>query len=248
MDTIDIHASRLVDWAICEKSEIQRHNYPKAAADEPMPHVATWMGSTVHAIAAGQEPMSPPKLQVYDDITPSLRHAWVQIDVMAAAVMEKTASARWEIIDRELTLPPMTHDQWPVNLRLVGRLDIKARQTAPYTMGILIADIKTAKEFAPAWIQDGAYGLMHEAAYGEDETVSRLAAVHCPRPKLPATAAKCEIYYCDAEAAMNEAFRIMVRIGDLLRDSELAYPAPGNRCRWCDHPNCVVRSQEFSPR
>ena len=244
METVEIHCSGLTDWMLCEKSAVRRHWHPEVH-DERVEHVATWMGSAVHASAAGVAMPPAPDMLVFDKITPTLKFAYHQIERMAAAVEQRLEEAEWNIDDREFELPPLWCDDWPINMRVVGRGDVLG-QPIYHAAPTIIADIKTAADLAPAWVQLGGYAALYNAKM--DQPIERVATIHCPRPDLFRDETPCDIYYADALAAEHEALKIMDRIATILCDQDVATAAPGTRCEWCSHPSCVVRSREFSLR
>ena len=238
MDLIEIHCSALANWALCEKAALWRMMDP-GTGDEPIEHVATWMGSAVHARVAEEDPPDEPKLIVFDKMTPNIKYARAQVERMAEAVTDKLIEVDWFVITREREVAPVDSPNWIPQLRLVGRTDLDVISASGIT---ITADVKTSKEFFPAWIQLGGYALM------QDPEPVRVATIHCPRAALVQDQPPVEIYYADAAECADEAARIMSRISELLEDGSKAVAAPGNRCRFCKHPTCVVRSRDYSPR
>ena len=240
MFQFDLHCSQLADWAVCEKSKVWRTAnaglYP-----ERDDHVATWIGTMVHAVVAGQESVPTPNMLVFDEITPTLRIAQLQIVKMASAILRRIRAEGWTVLSQEDELHPYWHQDWLPGMSLVGRSDLVA-QTIDWT--VVLADIKTAREFRSAWLQLGGYAILYHETY--DMFPSKLATIHCPRP-AHLEGADVTIYYCDTQAAMTEARRVANRVSDLMQDPDKAVAAPGNRCRYCDHPDCPVRSVEQQP-
>ena len=239
---IQIHCSELVRWTACEKAAVWNYQNP-AFAPPRMPHIATWMGSAVHARCADAPEPDAPEPVVFDKVSPNLSVARHQVEMMADSVSCAIDREGWEIKDRETQFPDLCLPDWPFNLRLVGRCDLRAS----WSGGRCIVDIKTSRNFEPAAIQLGGYRLLDRMSSGR-EPATTVATVHCPRPDILPDHKMASIHYYAAEAAKVEAVRIMARIADLIRDPARGTATPGNRCRYCVHPDCVTRTHHFSPR
>ena len=240
-----VHCSELTKWTGCDKSMSWKRQNPQPGPPREE-HVATWMGTAVHAAVGGLGVPPPPEALVFDGTTPNLRHAHKQIERMALAVSTKLAASGWQILDTELEFPPLSFTSMLpetslMDLRLVGRIDLLVR----FLGKVGIIDIKTAKNIWPAWIQLGGYGLLYEEGNGKG-SLGYLATVHCPRVELGREQPDAKIVYCDAGEAIEEARRICDRIQMVLEDG-LAVASPGHECQWCEHPTCVVRTTEATP-
>lgn len=239
-----IHCSALTRWSLCEKAAVWRHLNPMPA-EEKAEHIATWIGTAVHSLVAVQAVPDPPRILIFDGITPTIEVARRQIDLMAEAVEHKLnaeAPGRWDIMGREIDLRPLHLPGWPDNFRLTGRMDFKLRLA---NEDLWVCDLKTAQDIAPAWVQLGAYRLLDRMS--GHRAAGTVATFHCPRPKdIVLGKADCTIWTVDADAAEDEALRIVNRITEIIDDPDLATAAPGNRCSFCKHPECVVRAREIS--
>lgn len=235
-----VRASSLARWASCEKRGLWAFHHPDETKREP--HVATWIGTAVHALAAGAELPETPEMMRFDGITPDIRMAKLQIKTMADAVAE---AADVQFSRHEVYLGDWQHEQWPFFMFLSGTADlIGIDGSGKY----FIADLKTGAQFHSAWLQLGAYALLYEHSPDMVGKVETLCTIHCPRPSFPpAPDWGANLYFCDAHEAKLEAQRVLDRIAMLLSEEETPYAAPGRRCSSCEHPTCVVRTRGFSP-
>lgn len=239
METIDLHCSQLVKWTECEKQRVWTMGQPGGAIREE--HVATFIGTAVHAAVAGEEYEEPSHHLVYDSITPTMNHAHRQIARMANEVTAEIKRSGWEVVGHEIDFPGLAFPHLLPQLRLVGRIDILGR--FGHDFGIL--DVKTSRAIEPTWLQMGGYGILYEAAHPRN-VITSLCTIHCPRVKLASDQPPARSYYCDASEAMKEAQRVINRISHCL-EYEVAVASPSHICGYCDHPSCVVRTISRAP-
>ena len=241
MDFVTIHCSHLPHWTRCEKGQLDLLVNPPAAVEAPE-HVAAWIGKAVHAVVAGEPAPLMPRMLVFDKVTPTPRFAHRQVEVMAHAVNGVLEGSGWTMLGQEIQLEPYASLDWIPELRLVGRPDLLALDAG----STVLADIKTSREFIGAWLQMGGYGL----CASDLPDLTTFATIHCPRPeKLIDTIIKAEIHTRPAKPIMVEAERVMQRISDLLHNEDLAVASPSrDRCGYCSHPDCPVRSHDFVQR
>lgn len=238
---IEIHCSQLARWSSCEKAQLQAFFAPNLKEDTGE-HIATWMGSAVHArIAEEEQPPFPESLR-YDEITPTWQMAALQVEMMVESVQMALEVECWTILEQETELEPYRDTDWLPELYLVGRKDL-------YAMDVnccrVVADIKTARDFRPAWIQTGGYALCAMAA---GYKVHKVAAVHAPRPNIMNPVEPAQVYERPVRPVITETLRLMERISELIEEEDRAVAAPGDRCKWCQHPHCFVRSMEQAQR
>ena len=233
----DLHCSSLPQWAVCESSEVWKLKNTETRPERGE-HVAAWMGSCIHSRIANQGDIAPPRDLVFDGLTPTLTVARQQIERMVEAINDAMWNEGWDVHESELEADPFTNSQAP-GVRLVGRIDLVLHQNVPNRT--LIVDLKTSADFSPAWLQLGGYSLLYPA--------DMLGVLHCPRPPTILDDAVATFHYSDypARAVAIEAFRVMRRVSDILHNGHLAIAAPGNRCRFCPHEACIVRSVGRTP-
>lgn len=241
MDFVTVHCSHLPHWTRCEKSQLYLLANPQTALEAPE-HVSAWIGKAVHAAVAGEAMPEVPRLLIFDKLSPTLNVARKQVDGMVAAVNGALFSSGWTLLGQEVQLQPYADPEWIPELRLVGRPDLFALSTG----STVLSDLKTSREFIGAWLQMGGYGL---CACGELPDIDEFATIHCPRPESLFDPIKVEIHVRPARPIMLEANRVMVRISDLLANDDEAIASPSrDRCSYCPHPDCPVRSHDYAPR
>lgn len=233
---VEIHCSQLVKWTTCEASALWE--LMSTVSFEPKePHVATWIGSAVHAAVAGEPIPEPPDMMVYDEVTPTRKIAEHQVEKMRKAVVQTIYNYGWTVLRSEAELKPVSDPGWLPQLRITGRMDILA---ADRKGRHILADIKTRREYRATWLQTGGYVIcVRDAGVRVDE----VAAIHAPRSKF-LNPQNVGIVTNDATDCAEMAMRAMNRISELIEEQERAVAAPGNRCRWCEHPRCPVRARE----
>ena len=124
---------------------------------------------------AEQEIPETPRMLVFDKITPTLKHAEVQIESMTEAVAEMVSE--WDIRDAEHESPSARSDDWTTfNVLLGGTVDLLAYN--PLNQETVIVDLKTAADYAPAWLQLGGYAFLHEMETGWP--VETVATIYFP--------------------------------------------------------------------
>ena len=231
----DLHCSSLPQWAVCEASEVWKLKNTETRPERGE-HVAAWMGSAIHAYIADAREPDPPRELVYDGITPTMSVAEQQIDRMTDAIRQTMHKEGWEVRGHEVEGRSYTNSLAP-GVRLVGTMDLVLEAGGRTA----IVDLKTSADFRPAWLQLGGYALLHKAEV--------LGVIHCPRPRSLLDDAEAKFHYNDQPAMLvaGEAFRVMLRVAELLHDGHRAIAAPGNRCRFCPHEACIVRAVGRTP-
>ena len=250
---IEIHPSALAEWMQCEKRGIHRALFPKPPAGPRIEHISAWVGTAVHALVADDPVTPPPQFRQFDKLTPTISVAYNQIHFMATAIREHLETLHWTPIASELHLPPVPLSglswSWPDELRLTGTIDLLAER---WDDRGIIADIKTGKTLHKGWMQLGAYALRY--AYDAPEVdgvelpvISELAIIHCPRPAVmekPTVTVDTR----PTKPLLVEATRALKRVIENTNHPDFAPATPSERCRFCDHPTCPVRVQDYNPR
>ena len=251
---MQLRPSQLARWMQCEKQGIHRAHFPP----EPGPrveHVAGWIGSAVHAALAGDSEPIPPKFLSFDDLTPTFAVARAQITRMVPAIEAVLALNDFTPLAHELHLPALTFvgndtfPDWPADLQLGGTLDLLCAG-GPDDAGI-VADFKTGRTFEAGWLQIAAYALRYEWSPPDDPrlpvTIGEAAIVHCMRPAV-LKPAQATLLRQPIEPLMDEAVRVLNRVIASHLDPESAPATPSERCRFCEHPRCPVRTADYSTR
>ena len=241
-----ISPSKMSAWMNCERREVYKlHNRDKS--ERGAQHIASWIGTAVHALAADEEPPAFPSaiMTSYDNITQTRRQAEQQVQRMSAKITHKLAEHDYEIIQQEFPLKQFRRSSWPDGVVLSGTPDILVYHYPTATYGIL--DIKTSKDFLPAWLQMGAYALVWNTC-NSDKQVKMVGALHCSRVECGASDGQPEMHLNDAESCIYEARKSANRIAHLMGNPDDATVAPGTHCRWCANLDCTIRAVGFNPR
>lgn len=243
---IQIRPSKIASLLACEKAGMRSLGFVELKVRERVEHVATWIGKAVHARLAGAPEPEPPKLLVYDDVTPSRRRAEVQIFEMHAALATEVESLGWTTLAHEVQVGPVRWDHWPQNVHLEGTSDLLAVDSD--FRGVLL-DVKTSKEVVKAWLQLGCYVLAYEHNQvnieGAPRFIDRVAVAHCPRPQSILSNPTATISIQAASFVLGESWNALNRIIVNMQNPDAAPAAPGPHCRYCDHPECPVRAHGY---
>ena len=233
MNNIEIHCSEIPKWAACAKSAQWKMNYPEKR-QERLPHIATYIGSYVHATLADLEPPDGTGMFVFDKITPDMNYARVQAKRMTEAVRAWLGDC--SDIDFEVNLGTMREVEWPDNMVLTGTADM-ILATPEGRLAVL--DLKTSRNIEAAWLQLGGYAKLLNSRV---HRVDLVGVLHCPRghlqEELNVTAT-----WREAGPALDEADLVLKNISRSFMGWNMA-ASPGPACRYCPHPDCVVRAGE----
>ncbi|MCY4471146.1 MAG: PD-(D/E)XK nuclease family protein [Thiotrichales bacterium] len=251
--SITIHPSRVADELACEKAGVWRMltGPTEHAKYNDHVHVASWIGSAVHARVAEAAEPPPDELLVYDELTPTMRRARAQVDQLAEAVSDAIRQRQWDVVAHELNLGPITLPGWPPSVDIEGTADLLTRNRRS-GRGIL-SDVKTSRDVYPGWLQLGCYALLYDAVGiegppGVPHDLEGVAIVHAPRPATLLAKPHADVLYAPVTEVVFEARKALARLVTNLIHPNDAPAAPGTGCRWCPHPTCVVRERHYAPR
>ena len=235
MDTIEIHCSDIQKWAGCTKA-MHHKTFSSDARPKRMPHIASLVGTAVHAKVSGADEPEVPASVVFDGHTPSMRIARQQVQIMSDSI--KLSLRDHSDIDFEVELTSLREDHWPQNVILAGRADMVGF-TPDST--IFIADLKTSHSTEHAWLQLGGYAYLMQ---NMGHQVDKVGVIHCPRDKVGMTSAAVDKSWVSGAEVIQESIEVVERAVSILRMNERPTAAPGPACRYCTHPSCVVRTIE----
>ena len=230
-ETHDLHPSTLERWSRCSHAALEHWRNPDrwGPADEHR-HVASWVGTSVHRMTAGLEPLDPPPTMRFDQVTPSRDYAEKQIRSMAVLARNSLRKQSWTVEAQEESLE--FRPDFAPWLRLVGQCDWRV------SLGLDggIGDLKTGASVGGAWLQIGTYCVMADAA---DYAI----VMHLPRRpllKLDPPTLEFRPGYLVARASMT----LVKRVARIISGSEPATHAPGAWCSLCPL-ECPVRAQPY---
>ena len=239
---LELHASELVKWTRCEKQRYDKTFNPDPTK-EYREHIATWIGSAVHAMIALEEVPRRPDDVVFDKKTPNWKAATWQLMVMVERVQKSLNNIKAADIRHEVYLGKHNITGLPLNMYLTGTLDLTFNvQSSLHSDRPAILDIKTSESFIPAWIQLGAYKYLYEMT--SEHPCNLLGVLHCPRPEygvLDNNKVSDIVWSSEPETCKREALRIARRVAKLVEGSLLPLPAPGGYCAYCTVESCAVR-------
>ena len=176
-----------------------RHQWGREVSGVPRtPEVATWVGTAVHAMLAGQEQPKAPAYLQFDSVTPNLIVALGQVSEIASAVREQLAvqgmvPVEWEIETIKGFCP--------------GTIDVLLMRDSREP---ILGDVKTGATIgAGAWLQLGAYFDSFQQTFPNTRfplmpDPQKVAVIHAPRPKF-GELSQCKIETRNGEACAGQA-------------------------------------------
>ena len=228
-----LHASALPKWVTCERSAIWRVMHPDSG-ERKAEHVAGWIGSAVHALAAGMEPDPAPQQMTYDRITQNLDQAKSQVTRMGHKLEQYVHEQGWRIQEVEANYEE-DHFESSWSLKLSGTMDLVVEADHSNNW---ILDHKTSANPTGVWLQLGAY----HKVYPKRDQVDLVGVVHFPRVKLQQEMPEPKLELRDANRAADDAEIVIRRVGQLIESPELALPSPGYHCALCSNHQCASRA------
>ena len=192
-------------------------------------HIASWIGSAVHARLAGEELPAMPEPALFDDRTPTARHAKAQINMVVKAIEATVDPVGWKVLAREM----------PVRALIEGAVITGTCDFVVDTgLGKAVLDVKTGHAAYHSWLQLGAYAAALDAA--EDEGPASVGLIACPRPRVGRPEAA-HIEFRPAGPAKADAGAVIRRVSALFNDGSEPLPNPGVHCARCPVPDCASR-------
>ena len=247
-DKLYIRPSQIKKWMACEASAL--HAFWNPAEHDPAAHIASWIGTAVHEnVLQDIEITEPDARQVrlggikFDRISPTSAAAAGQARRIADKVTGLLDSMSIMRIESEAMIGELQAPGWPSNVYLQGTLDL----VGIYEGQICIFDLKTSRDFTPAWLQVAAYAL---ASRYDGESAPQLGIIHAPRDGCGNGDGQPQIVFSQQPLeAMEAAFTAVDRIASLIADDirPTVNPTRSN-CSWCRNISCAMRAADFIPR
>ena len=234
-----IHASRLGRWSECEAREVHELKNPKEVkALEGAPHIASWIGSAAHAVAAGEKLPPDPGTAKFDHITPVMSHARMQANDLGMDLKDRIDRQRLRVLEREQPLSETI--DYDTGCLLVGTPDL----VCSLGKEAVIIDLKTARVVHTAWLQLAAYVRLYRATIAEYYTypkgVLSVGIMQLRRTPLGTPPAEISTEYRSADTAMKSIRPLLDRITRILSGAEEPIANPGTHCSYCTK-DCAVR-------
>ena len=191
-------------------------------------HIASWIGSAVHARLAGEELPAMPEPALFDDRTPTARHAKAQINMVVKAIEATVDPVGWKVLAREM----------PVRALIEGAVITGTCDFVVDTgLGKAVLDVKTGHAAYHSWLQLGAYAAALEA---EGEGPASVGLIACPRPRVGRPEAA-HIEFRPSGPAKADAGAVIRRVSALFNDGSEPLPNPGVHCARCRVSDCASR-------
>lgn len=247
-DLTEIRISRVRSFAECWRYAVASLSIPW---DGRM-HVATWIGSTVHARLCCEEEEPKPDDLIYDRITSTAERADDAVDKIMDGIAEFEEKHKPRYIGRELPVAAMSG-----MTRLTGTIDMLCEIDGR----IVIVDLKTGRQPYTVWVQTAMYAWLADRYYAEASValvngkkqkvdprehepglkVDALACLHVPRvgPKTDQRWSYEQRDYSDFEHDVEQWSWML----DQLAKSGFheLNASPGMHCMRCPVEDCAVR-------
>ena len=226
-----IRVSRIRSLAECHRGGI-------AAAqmrwDGP-PHVATWIGSSVHARIQGLENDPVPDNLRFDAKTTTIERARDSVEKILSAIGEFERLYKPEYHGREMKVEAAVGEY---GTKLTGTIDMIA--SIGGKRGII--DLKTGAQPHSVWIQTALYGFLleHTEGWKPDE----VASLHVPRVG-PRTEQRWSFQarpYADLDGDAQQWAWTLDQLCQAGFEELIA--SPGLHCGYCPVDDCAIRAMK----
>ena len=237
--SLEVRPSKLIEWARCQLRAQHRTLRPRKDR-YPVPHIASWIGTEVHAMLADREPSPVPSYVAFDTITPNREAAFSQIDRIVGYTRAAMVARHWCKHRYEVEVGTEQPFQGTIDLIFDGQHD-------PAVGGWAIADVKTGRISDGVWLQLGAYMNAIEQGwerFGQGVVIAmkKVVLIHAPRTSLYEEQ-KCEVTIRDA-GKCKVAAKLLADIAyNVVHEDWTPVPMPGRHCSSCEVMDCAVRAQ-----
>ena len=155
-DMSEIRISRVRSFSECARYAVASLSIPW----DGRTHIATWIGSTVHARLVGWDPDPKPEDLIYDKVTSTPERADEAVEKILAGIAEFDAKYKPYYISRENPVATKCG-----STRLTGTIDAICEIGGK----IVIVDLKTGRQPYTVWVQTSMYAWLAQRYFAEAE-------------------------------------------------------------------------------
>ena len=226
-----IHPSSIKRWARCEASAIHyMQDIHSKDREKHAPHVASYVGSAVHAKVAQVEHPPAPLFIKYDKETPTMKVANKQTEKLSMLAIEKLRELRLFIADSEVDFDFQINEAVEVRGRVDAIVEIQL------TGELCLLEIKCKEPDPTDLHQIGAYALFMRK---ESPNLKHYCILYLPRTIT--SLEEVVVVKGEIDKIKEPAFNMMKRIVHVLSSVDEETYTPGYHCAKCALEECHMR-------